>query len=258
MALKSWHFFSRFIAAASVYLSLAGPCTGTTVVVIWTPSGTIIGADAKIRTGDMKDAGTACKIGQVYNNILWAESGILGVRNSGTDFGSIVSTALDSTGTLDHRLADLESKIVPRLIGILNAPLIKASVLEAIPKDPHSKGLQIVVAIYEGGRSRAMVRQFTPAVDKAGAIGIEISRSGCPDDPGCTGSQYFLFGQHESADKVPLADLDFYKIPAVEIIRHLIGMEIEVHPESVGPPVAVAMVGEQGVKWLSNGVCKPN
>jgi|ERR1700722_20257926 len=241
--------------ALGLYLLLMQTCVwATAIAVIWTPNGAIFGADAKLVTGEGKDAGTTCKIGQISNNILFAEAGILRVRIVGIDFMSIISGALASDGTLDQRIAKVESAVVPVLTNIVNAPLIRPGLLERIRTDHRTEGLQVAIVAFDGDRSRAIVRNFLAAPDEAARIKIKIERDGCPGGPTCASSQLFSFGQHEEMDAAR-TNPEIWKTTPAETIQRLLTIASNAHPESVGPPFSVAIINKNTISWPVPGAC---
>jgi hypothetical protein len=228
----------------------------TAVVVIWTPNGAIFGADAKIVTGDGKDAGTGCKIEQVSNNILFAESGILGVPAAHIDTRSIIHEVLSSAGDLDQRIGRVESNIVPILTGILNAPRIRPGVLKDMRAGREIQGLQVVIVTYAGDHGRAILRNFMPTLDGPSKIGIQIKRTNCPEDSVCKDTPIFTLGKHEAMDDEIRRTPDISKIPPVEFVENLLGIAARTNPISVGPPFAVAFITSTQISWPKPGDCE--
>jgi hypothetical protein len=194
----------------------------TAIAVIWTPNGAIFGADAKLLTDDGKDAGTGCKIGQVADDILFAESGILGVPAARIEVRPIIREALSVSGDVDQGIARVESSIVPILTGILNAPRIRPGVLKDIRAGRQIQGLQVIIVTYKDDHGRAFLRNFVPKRNGTTRIKIEIERTNCPEDPACKNTAVFA---------------------------------AKSHPNSVGPPFAIAFITKDQIVWPRPGVC---
>lgn len=241
-----------WIVATILAVIAARKCWGTTIVVIWTPTGTILGVDAKARLGNGDPAGDTCKIGE-SNNVIWAQSGILGILNPSLSFRSIISEELNSNGSIDLRVVRMERRISLLLTGVLNTPLVK----EAVLSDPNKGQVQVVIVANEHGVSRVLSRSFVPERNSSGNIAIHIVRDGCPDSPDCSkGPQYFGLGFHAEADDIVKHDPSIWKMEPNRLIDYLIGVEIKSHPLDVGSPVAVVASDSRGVHWIHKGACR--
>ena len=226
------------------------PCLCTTVVVLWTPTGTVLGADAKINFGNGKPAGTACKIG-VSKSILWAQTGLRGVRGSPNVIPNILTKELNSSGALDLRISRAESRIHAAMLSLFNLPLIKPAVLA----HPEKNQVQFVVIAFEHGVTRMVVRSFAPRKGASGKVEIDIIPDNCPDAPNCGSSQYEGLGYHDEADKIVKNDPTLWNRNPKDTIEYLIGTEIKAHADDVGPPVSIVGIDALGVHWLSKGAC---
>lgn len=228
----------------------ASPSFCTTIIVLWTPTRTIIGADAKIRFGNGKSAGRACKIG-TSKNILWAHSGIRGVRGAPNLFPNILSEELTSFGSLNLRITRIESRIKSVLLSFFNLPLIKPEVLA----HPDKNRVQFVVIALKNGVTRMIVRDFFPKNGSFGNVEIEIKRDSCPDSPDCGTNQYEGLGFHEEADRIVKTDPTIWSKSPQDMIQHLIGTEIKLRSEDVGEPTAIVGLDASGTHWISKGAC---
>ena len=238
--------------------ALTIPCFASTVIVLWTPKATMVGADAKARRGNGEPTGATCKIGNISNDILWAEAG---VRSADTvtdgivfDFSSILTNELRSAVATGTRITQAEGKISQALSLILNSPSIKESAIA----NPDKYGVQFAIVMLDKGVTRLEVREFFPVKNTIGNIDISISRSRCPAGPKCGGSGSLAFGTHDHVDTEIRENPSLWNMPGGPraIIRHLIGLEIQGHPDEVGPPITIAQIDSTGVHWINKGACQ--
>jgi hypothetical protein len=248
----------RLITLLTFCVIVPSAATATAIVVIWTPGGAIFGADAKLVTDDGKDAGTGCKIGQVSNNILFAESGILAAPSADIDFRSTILKALGSDGTLDQRIVKIESEVGPLLTGILNAPSIKKGVLYTIRKGRPAEGLQVVIVTNDGSPGSAVALQFVPTRDGAAGVRVDVKRTNCPEDAVCNDSRIFTLGRHKAMDREVKRHPDISKSPPVDFVTKLLTVATGANPKTVGPPFSIAFITPGQISWPSTGACKAN
>jgi hypothetical protein len=239
------------IVHAILFAILAvAPCSCTTIVVLWTPTSTLLGADAKVRFGDGKPGGTACKIG-VSKNILWAQSGWLGVRDSPTAVSDILAEELNSSDAIDYRISRAESRISAAMTSQFNLPLIKPAVLA----NPDKHQVQFVAISLENGTTRMVMRSFTPRKGASRNVEIDIARDACPDAPNCGRTEYLGLGLHDEADRILKNDPAVWNKNPKDIIEYLIGTEIKALPDDVGQPITIIGIDAGGIHWLSKGAC---
>lgn len=233
-----------------LFVLVVAPAFATTIVVIWTPTGAVLGADAKTRFGNGNPGRNACKIG-VANNVIWAQSGILGTRNSPFYFRSILSEELSSHASIDVKIARIEQRISVTLTELVNTPLIKKSILS----DPDKGQVQFVVIANENGINMMFMRTFMPERGGSGDAVIHIIRDGCNSASDCGDSQYVGLGFHAEADAAIRENPRIWENNPDWIVDSLIGLEIKKYPRDVGLPIAIIGLDSKGAHWISKGAC---
>ena len=244
------------LSAAAIFFALSSQTAATTVVAVWTPTTTALGADSLTHTLDENKYWSICKIRSV-NNVFWAGSGVTANPYLHFSLEDTVSAAMSSHASLDEKISAFETKLLPALSEVIH--LIRQD-------DPswysqHAEGLPVLRILFdefEGGMNRLRLREF---VAKSAAIGDEVDilvrRTDCPG-PDCAAFRVFLLGQFDFAGRVA-GDAEMWKTAGLsEGVRRAIAAEIAANPGHVGPPISIVEISKDGPNWVEKGQCGPD
>ncbi|MEH2513139.1 hypothetical protein V1291_004493 [Nitrobacteraceae bacterium AZCC 1564] len=232
---------------------IAGPAGATTLVAAWTPTTTVIGADSFTHTLDDEKQWSKCKIRRA-GPVLWTATGILGNPEFNFSLDRLVDEAMSRPERLDARIKAFEAALV--------VPL--SEVVENIRVENPSwyvrraKGLAVTRVIFsanEDGVNRFWTREFVAKSAPVGRwVNISVKRTDCPG-PACQHRRVFLLGQYDYARKIADDAATWEQNGTAEAVRRAIEAEIENNPRHVGPPIAIAEMTKDGVKWIEKGLC---
>lgn len=217
---------------------------GTTVVAFWTPDRIIVGADSKGRRGGELGEGEllVCKIRQV-GNVFYALSGLREDPETGFDAHSIVVRAYNTPGRLIDKVNAFERLVSEPLSNVLAH--IKAKYPLNFERDFGNKGggMDIVFFGYENGRPVMITRRI-------GRRDYSRRRLEYPGDFPNSPFGAVYMGQHDSINRFRVANPGWQRMGLEKAMRRFIQMEIEEHPETVGPPIDILVIDNSGARWI--------
>ena len=189
----------RRVALALLSMTMVKPCQATSVVVGWTPTQVVIGADSKGIRIDGKKVGPICKI-TVTNDVVAAKAGLFLLPAAYYNINDILSAALDSVGSLDDKVKNFEDAVVPKL----SAALKGLSFGDSVYYKNHFvelPALEVVFAAQQDGLLRIEARDFAAVQDSFGNFAsVRIGGHSCPSVY-CANPTYFAIGQHKTIDE---------------------------------------------------------
>jgi hypothetical protein len=231
--------------------------TGTTIVVVRTPSEAVIGADSKFvaKKEDQAYDGTVCKIIQVEQLVFFSAAGLIGATD---DTYNVWKTAIDScqrNRITSDILDDFEKAVQPPLVGALNDVSEKG----ITPVLDSMTALETVFVSLENDIPQYHVTHFQVRVSDEKGISLIPKRlscpSSCPDGIGLSAlgrrsNITAYLGEHGHAIKLP-------SVNKAELVNQLIQLEIEHATEGqVDGPIVILRLSRNGPEWLQNGnVC---
>lgn len=226
------------VAAASI------GAFATSIVLIRSPHGVILGADSKETWHGEEGEGAGCKIHQVDHAVFFAHGGFTYDRARQFSLDELVERAERLGSTFDTVVQEAETSVASAL----------STELESLSsQDPDALkyflGLQAVSSLFfvaaENGMTRTAIRQFTP--DSTPPFRITVRRIDCPgrDCPKGTGAWWM--------GKVRLSDLRNKHMNAEEAAEAYLNQEVKEEPDKVGPPITILRVTDDGASWVRNG-----
>ncbi len=235
-------------------LLLSNPARATSVVAVWTPTAVVIGADSKINTIDRSATSKLCKL-HALRDVVWSSSGILQYRARNFNVDDIVAAELSSDQPIDAAVKKIEAVAASRL-----AELLRIIRVENPAQYPQFETvvLQIVIGAKDRAGPRLRVMEFANAPTAASApVSIDTRIWDCPA-PFCAGLAPFALGRSDAVlHELSMNPSIWETLGLSGAIRHLIETEISDQSSDVGPPVAIAELTDDGVRWISKGVCQP-
>jgi len=230
-----------------VWLAQAGPSSGTSVVAVVVPHERIVlaadGLLGRYRGRSRYTPVAACKIFQ-FDNCSFSAAGNLFYRGTGFRLDVIGREACQTPGSLAAKVYAFESTATPAIRRVLR---------DAHDNHPHAYRrflgkvfAETVFVGFEDGEPVLMVKSHT--VDKDGVLQARpIARY-------TEGT--LIFGSNQAAlrfidENRPLLK----KLPAPEIARKLIEVEISENPTKVGPPISILAIDKNGASWIQRGAC---
>jgi hypothetical protein len=252
----------RKVAAFCLALTVCSPRISSTTVIAFVRTDRItIAADAK---SAITNAGGRFRFAQTCK-----------IYQSGTSFFAFAGT--DQDDAIGFISSDIAKKNITLSVkGRAEAfaeeakgPLLKSiqRAHRVLPPDVYqiiSPGGIPLVALFIGIEQGASVYQGVDMVEVDDASGqpirIDTRMRGCPGDfcPGPGKTRPLWMGQNM------VAQAEYERMRAthdprlgddVATLHHLIESEIAVHPDFVGPPIAVLTLDGSGSRWEINGKC---
>jgi hypothetical protein len=239
--------------AGALLCTIAGPAGATTLVAVWTPTTTVIGADSLTHTLDDGKRWSMCKIRRA-GPVVWAATGITGNPDFHFSLDRLVGEAMSGPGSLDAKITAFETALfVPLSEVVHNIRIENPSWYYR-----HAKGhavTRLIFSAHEDGVNRFWMREFVAESARIGdEIDISVKRTDCPG-PTCQDFRVFLLGQYDYASRIA-SDAGFWeKNGLAESVRRSIETEIAGNPDHVGPPIAIVEVTRDGVRWVEKGEC---
>jgi hypothetical protein len=232
---------------------VAGSADATTLVAVWSPGGTVIGADSLIHTLDDDKRWSKCKIRRA-TPVVWAATGITGNPDFHFSLDRIVGEAMSGPGSLDAKIAAFEAALTAPLSEVVHAIRVDNPAWYA----RYAKGLavtRLIFSAWEGGVNRFWMREFVATSARIGdEIDMSVRKTDCPG-PACHDFRVFMLGNYDYASRIAKEAGFWEKNGVAEGVRQSIQAEIAANPEHVGPPIAIAEVTDDGVRWIERGEC---
>jgi hypothetical protein len=233
------------------FLLIASTSHATTILAVWTPERMVIGADA--REGDRATANSVCKI-TIADNTFWAWSGIARYDAIHFRFSEILSPIMYGGGTLEKKLAELESIAIPKIVSLVAA--VRSDPNE---KSPHWKEGEGVIEILFGSIDQKPLQmyvvEFVPRTQPDNSIVIIPRAVSCPSLV-CDNGYFVRLGQHDLIDQEISRDPQIWNRLGFEgTIERFIENEIAALPDHVGPPIAILTIANGTMTWKNSGAC---
>jgi hypothetical protein len=237
--------------ALSILTTCAPAVFGTAIVGLRAPRGFVIAADSKptYMGPGRKGPPTVCKIFQ-FGALYFSVEGL--AEDSRRNFSPerIVANNFSFADSLAHNMDVLEKLLSESLKTTMERMKTEDLDTFAFNHKPGSDTMAIIAGEMVGGSPQMSGRGFTY---QERSPNITIKRSDCPGEDCPTGTRYFFAGESDVAQ--PMAT-DFFRSIAprdpVADARSMVEVEIKAHPKTVGPPITVLRVDENGASWPSN------
>jgi hypothetical protein len=221
-----------------VFLVSEDLATATTIVIMRTTTGFVVGADSLARVEDIngtRHAEHICKVGSLGPNQYVAVAGILEFLPSGLDTWRIIEKIAARDGLLPAKGAQIESE----LRGLLDA---------TAPWSAEPVKVQVALFGFEAGRPVVLLSTYESKVDGTGKIVSRTSTQLLSDE-------IVLFGEFAAADFAKSGGR-INKQDPVAGVRELIEAQIQATPDRVGPPINILRIDAAGYTWAEEGhVC---
>lgn len=225
----------------------------TTLVAVWTPTAAVIGADSLVHTLDGEKRWSKCKIRRAAP-VVWSATGITGNPDFNFSLDRLVGEAMSGQGSLDAKIKAFETALFAPLSEVVHVTRIE---------NPswyyrYAEGLAVTRLIFtanEDGVNRFWMREFVVQSARIGdEIDISVKRTDCPG-PTCRDFRVFLLGNYDYASRIA-NEVGFWERNGfADGVRRSIEAEIASNPDHVGPPITIAEVTKDGVRWVENGEC---
>ena len=222
-----------------VFLVSEGLATATTIVIMRTTTGFVVGADSLARVEEINgtlQAAHICKVGSLGPNQYVAVAGILEFLPSGLDTWRIIEKIAARDGLLPAKGAQIESE----LRGLLDATARWSA-------EPVK--VQVALFGFEAGRPVVLLSTYESKVDGAGKIVSSTSTQLLSDE-------VLLLGEFAAAVDFAKSRGRINKEDPVAGVRELIQAQIQATPDRVGPPINILKIDAAGYTWAEEGhVC---
>jgi hypothetical protein len=222
-----------------VFLVLEDVATATSIVIMRTTTGFVVGADSLARVEEVngtRRAGQICKVGSLGPNQYVAVAGILEFLPSGLDTWRIIETIAARGAPLPVMGAQIESE----LRAVLDATASWSA-------DPIK--VQVALFGFEADRPVALLSTYESKVDGAGKIVSRTSTELLSDE-------VLFLGESVAAADLVKSRGRINKEDPIAGVRELIQAQIQATPDSVGPPINILKIDAAGYTWAEEGhVC---
>lgn len=222
-----------------VFLVSEDLATATTIVIMRTTTGFVVGADSLARVEEVngtRRAGQICKVGSLGPNQYVAVAGILEFLPSGLDTWRIIEKTAATGGPLPAKGAQIESE--------LRAVLDATASWSAEPVK-----VQVALFGFEADRPVVLLSTYESKGDGAGKIASGTSTELLSDE-------VLLLGESAAAAAFAKSRGRINKEDPVAGVRELIQAQIQATPDSVGPPINILKIDAAGYTWAEEGhVC---
>jgi hypothetical protein len=222
-----------------VFLVSEDLATATTIVIMRTTTGFVVGADSLARVEEIngtRHAGHICKVGSLGPNQYVAVAGIVEFLPSGLDTWRIIEKIAATGGLLPAKGAQIESE----LRGLLDA---------TAPWSAEPVEVQVALFGFEAGRPVVLLSTYESKVDGAGKIVSTTSTQLLSDE-------VLLLGEFAAAADFAKSRGRTNKEDPVAGVRELIQAQIQATPDRVGPPINILRIDAAGYTWAEEGhVC---
>jgi hypothetical protein len=222
-----------------VFLVSEDLATATTIVIMRTTTGFVVGTDSLARVEEVNGtlhAAHICKVGSLGPNQYVAVAGILEFLPSGLDTWRSIEKIAASGGLLHAKGAHIESE----LRGFLDATASWSA-----------EPVKVEVALFgfEAGQPVVLLSTYESKVDGAGKIVSTTSTQLLSDE-------VLLLGEFGAAALLAKSRGRINQEDAVAGVRELIQAQIQATPDRVGPPINILRIDAAGYTWAEEGhVC---
>lgn len=228
---------------ALVALSLAPPCTATTIIIVRTRNLVIIASDSKAQYQGAQGRPQVCKIAK-QNETYFVVAGIAQDTSRGFLANRVISNAIARGSTFDEQADAVESDMLEALareLGSMRTENPEEFKFAVTGDAPSTIGLVTV----EGGVPKVVVLSFI--YDHVTGK-ISVKRDSCPGT--CDGEYSIIQIGHV------LPPDEFAKATGspTQIATKLVQMEIDREPREVGPPIEVLEIRPDESLWLQDAL----
>lgn len=232
-----------FLTALSIFF-LFTQCKATFIAIIIYQGVITIGADSKaaLNYNQSSVSYNACKIMQTGFTVYSA---------TGTFADFLMKYAkkgLENTGTVlnSFPVTEASKELEKMLFANKDQPYIK--------KILNQKFANLVYLWYQNSAPRIVVTEFSNSLDKSQHIHVEAKSTVFPIYPPETKFKLTL-GDNEAASKF-LKSPEVVNNSPIAAIKFLMRIQSEATPLSVGYPLAIAELRNNGLSWIEKGTCK--
>jgi hypothetical protein len=222
-----------------VFLASEDLATATTIVIMRTTMGFVVGADSLARVEEIngtRHAEHICKVGSLGPNQYVAVAGIVEFLATGLDTWRIIEKIAAGGGLLPAKGAQIESE----LRGLLDATARWSA-------EPVK--VQVALFGFEAGRPVVLLSTYESKVDGAGKIVSSTSTQLLSDE-------VLLLGEFAAAVDFAKSRGRINKEDPVAGVRELIQAQVQATPDRVGPPINILRIDAAGYTWAEEGhVC---
>lgn len=222
-----------------VFLVSEDLATATTIVIMRTTTGFVVGADSLARVEEINGTPRAahiCKVGSLGPNQYVAVAGIVEFLPSGLDTWKIIGKIAARDGLLPAKGAQIESE----LRGLLDA---------TAPWSAEPVKVQVALFGFDAGRPLLLLSAYESRVDGAGKIVSRTSTQLLSDEVLVVGESGAAAGFAKSRGRINKED-------PIAGVRELIQAQIQATPDRVGPPINILRIDAGGYTWAEEGqVC---
>lgn len=227
--------------------------SGTTIVIVRTPTELVVGADSKrVLAADKTITKSACKIVQV-GDLFFAVAGIAEDTETGFSVASVAARAAEFPGTIRSKVKSFENSIVGPLRSTVEK--FRHDYPNLYPRQfgPGANPLMIAFFGLEGTTPVLLFRAFKITSYGSQPAVITIDRRDCPGD--CiTGEDSLVLGKGDAIRRFMMENPTHLKTTnLVEAVRHLIEIEIEANPDEVDAPIDILRIDRSGSSWTVAG-----
>ena len=231
---------------AVVLTSMVATVDATTLAIIRTGNQIIIAADSLMTLYGQRPQLT-CKIKQ-HGDVVFATAGLVVTSDGTLEFHDIITTILKRKLPWGQQANQVEEW--------LREPLLRAlrRMERELPDEfeiqlRQSFTLHLSLAGVHDGVPVLEMREYFVERDANGRLRLRIERFSCP---GSCPNTTEVFGIGETDEMMRLVT-ELRRLPSdvAGLARQLVTMEIESHPQHVGPPVDVVRLSTEGVDWVT-------
>jgi hypothetical protein len=228
----------------------------TTIVVIVAPDAIVIGADSKgsfIDQFSMKESKRqVCKIYQC-GNYYYVVAGFTNNPVTKLDIGDIIGTYLKNENPISNQnLVNLKNEIKTSLINEINYQ--KSTDSSLILRTLGSDNGLVSFGILGIKESKPFGHFFSFTYSPEDIlIKEDFCPGNCPND-----TKVFWLGESKAIEKYTSNQENTNKtFNRIELVKHLIKLEIQDKPETVGEPIDILVISKENTYWVQKKECCP-
>jgi hypothetical protein len=233
------------------------PCDCTSIVAILNNETVVIAADSKemtvAKTGEIYMPRSVCKIHQ-GNNFFWAVADTVKDPNTTFDIKATVGNVA-RTAALPSSKVDRLDRLIPQLIQH-EAEALRRTQPKAFQQ--FADGQPFLEVLFIGFEQQKAIAVYREYLIKATRRRVEVVMAEPIDCPGaeCRESQMFVLGERLAIDAYFRTHKGVFQPTPIEVsidtIRNLVQSEINDSPLTVGPPIDIARIDRQGMRWINH------
>lgn len=236
-------------------LFAAAPVRATTIVIMRTANGFVVGADSRLTDANGEPLpATVCKIFESHDNVIW---GFGGLHELGAFQPSELLPPLIGGIDVHESLAKIRNVLIPALAD-------QAKQLKMVAPVKYTKLLAgddifdvFIVTVHE-----AIVEGYRVSEDSFGRAIVQPSASiDCKEGPSCSHGRIMNMGQKDEINSFLAAHaMAVAQIPSdADRVKFLIQLEADVNPKTVAAPFSIVEIDSEGVHWADpKDHCRPS